>query len=163
MKIWWKYLPSPNSFLITSGSYFTRVSLSIFIKLDLIHRRTCVSVCFFPYFHVSDNYSEKIQLDLCLLPVFSIWKKQKEQRQILHTYPRLFMSPFFWASVTASCCLSCLSSSDSAWLLLGRVEAAADAAATSSGFSVSLKKKHSAERLESGDEERQRLQISSQD
>lgn len=62
-----------------------------------------------------------------------------KDHMMLHTYPKLFTSPFLWASVIVSCCLSFFSSSDSAWLLFRSVAAAAEAAATSLGSSFSLK------------------------
>lgn len=113
-------------------------------RIGFVAQDLCLLV-FFPTFisaisplkktNINLNYTElKSQLRLNTFLV----KTPIQQLEILCTYPSFWVSPFLWDSVIDSCCLSFLSSSDSTWLLFGRVEAAADAAVTSSGSSVLL-------------------------
>lgn len=127
-----------SSAVIPPSLLYPRPSSSNWIWLD---RQAFCRLGYFPTF-MSAIITLKKTLKYCWINVYHMrmrtfrylgWNQNKG------TYPRSFMSPFFWASVMASCCLSCFSSSDSAWLRLGRVEAAADAAATSSGSKVALK------------------------
>lgn len=135
-------LPFANIVQFSSDSSVLCISVSIFIKSYRISWPSILSGGFLSYLHVSNNHSENIMWYSCWLCEHTThyiycWHIAYFGLQL--TYPKLAVSPFFWASVTASWCRSCLSSSDSACVRLGRVEAAADAAATSSGSSVSLK------------------------
>lgn len=64
-----KYLPPPNTTQLSNDSFVKCVSSSIVIKLDLISLPGVLSIGILSNFHVSDNYSEKIWLDECLLHV----------------------------------------------------------------------------------------------